>query len=262
MWTKTTFYDKIAYKVITMKINSVSISDSNLMYSSRHMHRSWEIIYNLSGSGEYIINDRTLHYNAGTVLICPPYTYHEKKGDLHGFQDLYINFSGQYFFSEKEITVINDDGNLKELFLMIYRVFSARDNGYERISEKILDLILTIILNKENTDCNSKSTVLLKNLIIDNLSNAEFKCIDAINEIPYNNDYIRRCFKRDTGMTPTEYLCKIRLNHAMNLLKQDMTPMMTISEISMYSGFYDVRYFARKFRKEFGITATDARSSN
>lgn len=260
MWTKPTLYDTIK-SVIIMEITSVLISDKGIKKSFPHKHQKWEIIFNVEGCGEYIIDGHTLPFKPGTVLVCPPNIYHDKKSSQGGFQDLYINLSDSHLLTGLNLTIVEDDitGTLKELFIMAYKTFSGKDEGYIQITEKIVELILTIIVYKKDNSMNSLSTLILKNLIVENFSNPEFSCIKTLNDMPYNNDYIRRCFKRDIGMTPTEYLCKIRLNHALSLLKQDTTPRLSINEIALYSSFYDVRYFARKFRQEFGLTASEFR---
>lgn len=241
-----------------MEINSIMISEKNMKSSFLHMHQDWEIIYNLEGYGEYIVNNESFEFKPGTILLCPPFTYHDKKTTTVGFQDLYINISDSHLVTGLNSLIFEDDisENLKQLFIMAYKTFTQKDEGYIHLTKKIIELILTFILYKKDNSVISQSTSVLKNIIVENFSNPEFKCIKAIEDMPYNNDYIRRCFKKDIGITPTEYLCQIRLNHAASLLKQKTTPCLSINEIALYSGFYDTRYFARRFRQEFGKSAS------
>lgn len=59
-----------------------------------------------------------------------------------------------------------------------------------------------------------------------------------------------RHFSAAMGMTPMEYLLRLRLNYASELLvNTDLTPL----EVADRSGFRDMSYFFRVFRKKYGM---------
>lgn len=68
-----------------------------------------------------------------------------------------------------------------------------------------------------------------------------------------------RCFKKSIGQSPTEYLIKYRLNHSKKLLSETD---MTITEICQRCGFSDSAYFGKVFRKSYGMTPSEYRSSS
>jgi AraC-like DNA-binding protein len=68
----------------------------------------------------------------------------------------------------------------------------------------------------------------------------------------FNRDYINRCLKRHTGMTPVEYLRHIRMDKACRLLEH--SPGLSIKQIGTAVGIEDANYFIRLFQKEKGIT--------
>jgi len=65
----------------------------------------------------------------------------------------------------------------------------------------------------------------------------------------FSSHYLCRLFKELTNYTPISYLIKIRLDMAIDLLKNSEY---TISEISEMVGFEDVYYFSRLFKKWMG----------
>ena len=71
-----------------------------------------------------------------------------------------------------------------------------------------------------------------------------------------NPDYLGRIFKESYGITLTEYLNIQRINYAKKLL---LEANMNIDEISAVSGFNDIAYFRRKFRKYLGLAPSDYR---
>src|SRR5690606_40213174 len=62
-------------------------------------------------------------------------------------------------------------------------------------------------------------------------------------------NYISVIFKEVVGYTPIQYLHQLRINTAINLLKNTS---MTIHEIAEYLGYYDQSYFNRMFKKWMG----------
>ena len=60
-----------------------------------------------------------------------------------------------------------------------------------------------------------------------------------------------RCFKKNIGQSPVEYLIAFRLNEAKKLLRESGLPIM---EIGLRCGFSDSAYFGRAFRAAFGVT--------
>ncbi|MFS0869550.1 ABC transporter substrate-binding protein [Paenibacillus xylanilyticus] len=67
----------------------------------------------------------------------------------------------------------------------------------------------------------------------------------------YSPQYLSRKFKEQTGVTPTEYMIRMRMNEARLLLT---TSEATLNEIAAYVGYPDPFYFNRVFKKELGTT--------
>lgn len=61
--------------------------------------------------------------------------------------------------------------------------------------------------------------------------------------------YFSRLFKKETGMRPSEYIEKTKLEEARRLLKEGNTSILEISEMM---GFCSSSYFAKRFRQRYG----------
>ncbi|RBW70041.1 AraC family transcriptional regulator [Bacillus taeanensis] len=70
--------------------------------------------------------------------------------------------------------------------------------------------------------------------------------------------HLSRQFKKETNITLTEYLHKLRIEEAKLLLKKERT---SIEWVAGYVGFEDAAYFTRVFKKLEGITPTHYRNS-
>lgn len=66
-----------------------------------------------------------------------------------------------------------------------------------------------------------------------------------------------RCFRKNIGQSPMEYLMEYRLNQSKKLLSETG---MTITHICQQCGFSDSAYFGKVFRRSFGMTPGEYRS--
>ena len=79
---------------------------------------------------------------------------------------------------------------------------------------------------------------------------------DIAQAVGYNESYISHIFTEQFGMTLKDYLTSLRLRDARELLSdQDMT----ISRISVLTGFGSIRSFNRAFARQFGVSPSDYR---
>lgn len=72
----------------------------------------------------------------------------------------------------------------------------------------------------------------------------------------YHFDYLNRQFKKWTGKTIFVYLNTIRIKRAQQLLA---TGFYTIDEVAQQTGFRDIYYFSRVFKKYAGMTPGQAK---
>ncbi|NQX71112.1 AraC family transcriptional regulator [Paenibacillus ferrarius] len=64
----------------------------------------------------------------------------------------------------------------------------------------------------------------------------------------YHRTYLCKMFKQSTGLAPMQYLFKIRMERAKQLLETSMT----IDQVASSVGFNDALYFSKQFRKWTG----------
>jgi DNA-binding LacI/PurR family transcriptional regulator/AraC-like DNA-binding protein/signal transduction histidine kinase len=75
-----------------------------------------------------------------------------------------------------------------------------------------------------------------------------WKLAEAVNA---SEDYLSRVFRRETGLSPWEYLNRVRLKHAARLLAGTDK---SVGAIAHECGFQDQAYFCRVFVKRFGVS--------
>jgi AraC-like DNA-binding protein len=60
--------------------------------------------------------------------------------------------------------------------------------------------------------------------------------------------YLTRCFHKEMGITPVEYLDRYRMKQAKKMLESGES----VTETALNIGFSSVSYFSRLFEKEVG----------
>ena len=64
-------------------------------------------------------------------------------------------------------------------------------------------------------------------------------------------EYFRKIFKSFYGIAPLKYINTLKISHAKELIKSNMY---SVTEAAMQSGYTDMSYFSREFKKETGIS--------
>ncbi|MCO7593806.1 MULTISPECIES: helix-turn-helix domain-containing protein [Pseudomonas] len=65
-----------------------------------------------------------------------------------------------------------------------------------------------------------------------------------------SRSYFTRAFKRSTGLSPHEWLMKLRIDKAKTLMTQSHLP---LSQIGLECGFADQSHLSRVFLKQVGV---------
>lgn len=88
-------------------------------------------------------------------------------------------------------------------------------------------------------------------------------CIDSdlslkrfANELFLNTSYLSSLFKKETGLTLTDYVNQHRIGYAKRLLKSTT---LSIQAIATAVGISDIHYFTRLFRRETGVSPREFR---
>jgi signal transduction histidine kinase/ligand-binding sensor domain-containing protein/DNA-binding response OmpR family regulator len=113
-------------------------------------------------------------------------------------------------------------------------------------------LLKGVTPNTEKVFINNLDKTIIKTIleiVEKELSNSEFSITDLCREAAMSRTLLYEKIKVHTGLAPNEFIRIIRLNKAMDLLKEGEIP---INEIAFKVGFQDSKYFSTAFKKFFG----------
>ncbi|MEM9051185.1 MAG: helix-turn-helix domain-containing protein [Bacteroidota bacterium] len=92
-------------------------------------------------------------------------------------------------------------------------------------------------------------------IILENLSNEQFGVSELAEALHMSRSNLLRKIKKATNLSASQYIRKIRLNEAMELLKNGN---LNVSEVSYQVGFGSASYFIKCFREEYGYSPGEA----
>lgn len=255
--------------------------------SYMHNHVCLEINYAVS-SGVYFIGKNEYPIEKGDIFIINNYEYHAAFNDSKGVMLKVIVFDAdliwrnestdyQYikaFYEQKSDFNhrLSGDNELSpkiaELFEETEREWNCRSAGYKLVIKALLLKILALIyrgfekseFHSEHVSQFQNDYIRIVNAIeyIDNNFKEPIQ-LSKLAEIVYMNpNYFSTFFSKTMNCSVTEYVLELKMRHACLLLT---TSGDKISEIAVKSGFDNISYFNRAFKKKFGITPQEYRSN-
>ncbi|MBW8323223.1 MAG: response regulator, partial [Prolixibacteraceae bacterium] len=88
----------------------------------------------------------------------------------------------------------------------------------------------------------------------ENISNSEFSKDEFASSVNMSSSLLYKKIKSLTGLSPTDFIKTIRLDHALALMQSREY---TVTEVSELCGFASVGYFSTVFKKHFGKSPTE-----
>ncbi|MDR3264085.1 MAG: AraC family transcriptional regulator [Clostridiales bacterium] len=217
-----------------------------------HRHTDWEIIYCTHGNGIIRFSDgQGFIYARGDILVIPPETPHSNSSDS-GFKNIHVNLSDwvapyKYFFK-----VADANNTVGQLLHQLILAYASEMKNKNAVIQNYVDLFLNLITGMVNIGYCSEYVETLKNKLIESFGDEDFDIGVYMRTLPLSAEYLRKLFIKETGISPLQFLTKIRLDNAKKLLAAMSTNRLQIKEIAHMSGFPDALYFSRLFKKHFG----------
>ncbi len=151
--------------------------------------------------------------------------------------------------------------NKEELFVRLEKLISLRQTLQETYSGNDLFSKLAQVGNQKiaTTQKPSLDELFLQKLIRvveEKLDDPKLGVVHLCRAVRLSNSQVNRKLKAITGKTPSQFIRSIRLQKALEFLKDTD---LNISEIAYQVGFSDPNYFSRSFSQEFGYPPNNIR---
>ncbi|MEZ0537579.1 AraC family transcriptional regulator [Caldicellulosiruptoraceae bacterium PP1] len=251
-----------------------------------HFHDYFEINYIKSGHGLYYIKDKKYFILPGDIFIInssdPHFAW--SAGDLNilalvfpssfiwgGNQDLYNNeyLKPFYISSQGAFNKISYDDDIAiktvEIIKEIENEYYTKEKGYKPMIKALLLQLLSYFIRyyrKNNINANielHKENYEKIKKALDHMQNNYNHPIhvEQLSKIcNLSKSHFCYIFKTTMGLTPLDYLTKLRIQKALELLGNSN---LSVTEIAYEVGFNSVTSFNISFKKWTGITPTECR---
>ena len=238
----------------------------------KHWHTSIEIFAVLEGHLEFFINKEEYPLKAGEQLIINSneiHSIHAAEKNKTVVLQIPLKQFENYFTAQRFIRFRSQDeesdAKLASLIKKLYKVYTARDIGYElRTMSLFYEIMYMLIKNYRLTEVREKEIRHSRRL--DTLSkittymrehyNEELKLSDLAATFGYSDAYLSRMFQKYAKVNYKTYLQDIRMAYAYrDLVNTDRT----ISQIALDNGFCSSRGFSGEFQKRYGILPSEMR---
>ncbi len=236
-----------------------------------HTPAHYSIHFILEGCGVYYIGDKEyrLHTGQGFMLFPNIPCRYTADSDTP-WKYIYISFIGAGCNNLLYYTGIGDrkpvfDYELSEeikheLHSMIYAGRDMRRKGYDVTGYFMLIMSRLIFANVNRMKNHLQSQHCLETAVLyieDNYSN-KIGIQDMADHLGIDRTYLFRLFKKNFGVSPTEYLLSYRLERAEVMLKYVEIP---IGDIATACGFFDQSHFTRSFSKKYKVSPSQYRKA-
>ena len=238
----------------------------------KHWHTSIEIFAVMEGHLEFFMNKEEYPLKAGEQLIINSneiHSIHAAERNKTVVLQIPLKQFENYFTAQRFIRFRSQDaeadGKLASLIKKLYKVYTARDTGYEFGTMSLFyEIMYMLVKNYRLTEAHEKEIRHSRKL--DTLSKIttymrehykeDLKLSDLAATFGYSDAYLSRMFQKYAGINYKDYMQAIRTEHGYRqLVETDMT----ISDISMENGFPNNKAFSKAFYKKYGIMPAEFR---
>ncbi len=234
-------------------------------FSKISHERNYDIIsVRLSGKCAFQAQNASFTSKKGDILYLPKTL--EYSQESNGESIIAIHFINYSFKKDNkpELITLENSEYAENLVKEMYDIWKEKKQGHKyKCTSLLYELLYFINCQKYNNTINLvthndkiKSAI---NYIHTNFRNSTVEVSYLAKMSGLSETYFRKLFKQIHSVSPNQYIINLRLEYASHLLRSQLY---TVSEAGYKSGFNDIKYFIKLFKKHYGITPKKYQSSN
>ena len=209
--------------------------------------------FRVSGSGAFEIGNKRIVTQKGDVLFLPANTPY--KVEYSSSESIVVHFEQCNYFESENICL----ENIAKIGLLFNRLL---ESWSEKRSVNQAKSIIYEILEKIDRDKRISLSDSAFNRCVQYIDAHFFESTLDINTVCnigfISASSLQRAFNAHFGISPKQYLLKLRMNRALELLAEKE---LSVKEIAFACGFKDEKYFSRAFKNKYGYPPSHMQNS-
>ena len=214
---------------------------------------AWTFAYCAAGSGVFRCGGAVLPCKEGEVAVFPPQAEFVCSGDS-GARFLFVQVTAAILpLQEPAVVQDRDEPFLKNAFEAALHYFCL--DGPDRVALLTLygSLIIRYLAAYQTPRRRTQTVEEISLHILAHFADPAFSLNAYLRSLPFNYDYLRKLFQKETGVTPLQFLNNIRLQSAAEALCRERGEGSGMTDVARRCGFREPLYFSRMFKKKYGV---------
>lgn len=239
-----------------------------------HSHDFFHLAF--AHRGQFIFRADGLDYplSDGSLILLPPGVVHAVPKDTHNLCAQYevmfriLDPELQFLLDTKKVLVLHGASHLENLFSYILLHYKSVDPLCTSCVESFLCTILfSLLTSKSSSEGSSAGYVdssryspLVQRILchVEKYINEKYDLPSLAVSMGLNKSYLCTAFRRETGITISEYINYHRVREVLVTLQYNgYNKDLPIHELANQLGYVNASYFNRVFKKYTGMTPTE-----
>ncbi|MBA2480281.1 MAG: helix-turn-helix domain-containing protein [Planctomycetes bacterium] len=215
----------------------------------RHAHAHPIIIWYTKGSGELVLDDRTISFAPRTVICVPAGQLYSERS-RHGFISLFIAIAGLPLPTVESFQ-LGEDPRFALAARLVLEESRRLDPAWPDAGMDALAALMSCLRRHRQAPVNGPLVASAVEWVRLHAGDAHLTMTSAATRLGTTVRRLRSAFLLELGMTPLRYLTAYRVAQAKRLLAGGG---FTVGDVARLVGFQDAYYFSRVFRREVGTS--------
>ena len=227
--------------------------NSQIWNCKKHKHDYAEIMYFLCGTMLINANNHDYYPKASGIIFYPPGVEHKETRTSSQLQEaMTIGYRSPVTPVAQNAFLLSDkDGVFRSLF---HQIYTLKNNPQTETTDELLEpyrrtLFLQMVRFHSDKSLHTKSVAKIISAYMQEHYYEDLTLAYLTNLVSISPSQLIRTFNQEFHIPPGKYLEQIRIESAVQLLKNSS---LRINEISEQVGYPDTSYFWRVFKKQTG----------
>lgn len=161
-----------------------------------------------------------------------------------------------YYSNNVECFVPKNPEKYRKLFEEILMCWKDRKTAYKNTASAILSNIFAELYKDSGSVCKNPKLRSSVEYMNRNYNKDDFSVREAVAKAFVSEQYFRRMFNKEFGMTPKRYIIAKHMDYAKSLI---LAGYFSIKEVAERCGYNDSKHFSSEFKRFVGVCPTEFR---